>query len=93
MISNSDNYANFDGDHDLPNFDYPSFPTETRDEQYGHFSSQEYNPSSGTNLVTVYKKAPDAPKRFRSSYVHFFMDFLGKKKKELGPDGLVSLGG
>ncbi|KAL3761399.1 hypothetical protein ACHAW5_004067 [Stephanodiscus triporus] len=87
-ITNADYYANLDGDHDLLNFEYPSFPMETRDEQYGHFSSQEYNPSSGTNLVTVYKKAPDAPKRFRSSYVHFFMDFLGKKKKELGPDGL-----
>ena len=39
---------------------------------------------------TVYKKAPGAPKRFKSSYVHFFTHFIEKKKHELGPDGEVS---
>jgi hypothetical protein len=40
---------------------------------------------------TVYKKAPGAPKRFKSSYVHFFTHYIEKKKHELGPDGEVSL--
>ncbi|KAL3823933.1 hypothetical protein ACHAXA_007904 [Cyclostephanos tholiformis] len=87
---NADHYPNFEGEHDhgIPNFDDSSIPTETQDELHGHRSVQD----CGANLVTVYKKAPDAPKRFRSSYVHFFMDFLEKKKQALGPDGLVSLG-
>ena len=42
-------------------------------------------------LNTVYKKAPGAPKRFKSSYVHFFTNFVEKKKRQVGPDGLVSL--
>mmetsp|Transcript_2334 Transcript_2334/g.5031 ORF Transcript_2334/g.5031 Transcript_2334/m.5031 type:complete len:502 (+) Transcript_2334:185-1690(+) len=46
--------------------------------------------SEGINakLKTVYKKAPGAPKRFKSSYVHFFTNFVEKKKQQLGPDGL-----
>lgn len=36
----------------------------------------------------VFKKAPGAPKRFKSSYVHFFNHFIEGKKKEIGPDGL-----
>ena len=93
-VNDADHYTNFNGDHDhdIPNFGDSSIPKETRDELHGHHSAQEYYPSSGTNLVTVYKKAPGAPKRFRSSYVHFFKDFLQKKKQELGPDGLVSFG-
>ncbi len=93
-VHDADHYTNFEGDHDhdIPNFDDSSI-RETRDELDGHHSAQnEYYPSLGTNLVTVYKKAPGAPKRFRSSYVHFFKDFLQKKKQELGSDGLVSLG-
>lgn len=39
---------------------------------------------------TVYKKAPGAPKRFKSSYVHFFTHYIDQKKNELGPDGEVS---
>jgi len=37
---------------------------------------------------TVFKKAPGAPKRFKSSYVHFFTHFVEKKKLQVGPDGL-----
>jgi hypothetical protein len=85
---NADHYTNFEGEHDhgIPNFDDSSIPMEAQDELHCHNSAQDH----GTNLLTVYKKAPDAPKRFRSSYVHFFMDFLEKKKQTPGPDGLVS---
>jgi len=47
--------------------------------------------NNDNNLVTVYKKAPGAPKRFKSSYVLFYSDFLNRKKNEVGPDGQVSL--
>lgn len=47
-------------------------------------------PVHGGPARTVYKKAPGAPKRFKSSYVHFFTNFVQKKKGQLGPDGLVS---
>lgn len=46
--------------------------------------------NDNNNLVTVYKKAPGAPKRFKSSYVLFYSDFLNRKKNEVGPDGQVS---
>ena len=87
---NADHYTNFEGEHDhgIPNFDDSFIPMETQDELHGNNSVQDYR----TNLVTVYKKAPDAPKRFRSSYVHFFMDFLEKKRQTPGLDGLVSWG-
>lgn len=47
--------------------------------------------TSHLKVHTVYKKAPGAPKRFKSSYVHFFTNFVEKKKQQLGPDGLVSV--
>jgi hypothetical protein len=47
--------------------------------------------NNDNNFVTVYKKAPGAPKRFKSSYVLFYSDFLNRKKNEVGPDGRVSL--
>ena len=37
----------------------------------------------------VFKKCPGAPKRFKSSYVHFFTHFVETQKHRLGPDGLV----
>lgn len=87
--------AHFDGDEDddLPNFDDMESREEFQ-EQYSSVGQQEYSSSipslttTNRNLVTVYKKAPGAPKRFKSSYVLFFTDFLEKKKQELGPDGL-----
>lgn len=47
--------------------------------------------NNDNNLVTVYKKAPGAPKRFKSSYVLFYSDFLNRKKHDVGLDGQVSL--
>ena len=38
----------------------------------------------------VYKKAPAAPKRWKSSYIHFYNNFVEKKKKLFVSDGLVS---
>ena len=41
----------------------------------------------------VYKKAPGAPKRWKSSYIHFFTDFVERRKtlqKIPGKDGVVS---
>lgn len=54
----------------------------------GHQQIHNYNDAP---TRTVYKKAPGAPKRFKSSYVHFFTHFIDQKKQELGPDGEVRL--
>lgn len=35
----------------------------------------------------VYKKAPGAPKRWRSSYIHFFTDFVERRKRLQRKDG------
>jgi len=37
-----------------------------------------------------FQKAPQAPKRFKSSYICFFMENQGKTKAELGPCATVS---
>ncbi|KAL7535667.1 hypothetical protein ACHAXR_006659 [Thalassiosira sp. AJA248-18] len=47
-----------------------------------------FRPTTNAGAGTVYKKAPGAPKRFKTNYVHFFTHFVEKKKKQLGPDGL-----
>lgn len=92
-----EHYTNFDADgddHDMPNFGAespPTIPLETQQE--GLHPNDEHHASSDQQLKqgdTVYKKAPGAPKRFKSSYVHFFTDFVERKKKQIGPDGLVS---
>ena len=90
-----EHYTNFEeGDHDIPNFDddppphiHAPMPMETREAVLHTQSSMQ----EGQKVNTVYKKAPGAPKRFKSSYVHFFTDFVEKKKQQLGPDGLVSV--
>ena len=53
--------------------------------------SNNYRNNAPTPTRIVYKKAPGAPKRFKSSYVLFFTDYIEKKKHEIGPDGEVSL--
>ena len=53
--------------------------------------SNNYHNNAPTPTRIVYKKAPGAPKRFKSSYVLFFTDYIEKKKHEIGPDGEVSL--
>lgn len=45
-------------------------------------------PHGKTKVNTVYKKAPGAPKRWKSSYVHFFTNYIEKKKSVVGEDGL-----
>ena len=37
----------------------------------------------------VYKRAPGAPKRWKSSYIHFYTDFC--KKKRQGFDGCLNV--
>lgn len=42
----------------------------------------------------VYKKAPGAPKRWKSSYIHFFTNFVERRKRlhrAAGKDGSVSV--
>ena len=46
----------------------------------------------GLKIDTIYKKAPGAPKRFKSNYVCFFTDFVEKKKQQFLLDGLVTVG-
>ena len=84
---NEEDYPNFEGDHDIPNFDDESSPAPMGSEG----PQNDYSLSSQAKGDTVYKKAPGAPKRFKSSYVHFFTDFVERAKKQLGPDGLVSV--
>jgi len=81
---NEEDYPNFEGDHDIPNFDDESSPAPMGSEG----PQNDYSLSSQAKGDTVYKKAPGAPKRFKSSYVHFFTDFVERAKKQLGPDGL-----
>lgn len=37
----------------------------------------------------VYKRAPGAPKRWKSSYIHFYTDFCKKKRQEF--DGCLGV--
>jgi hypothetical protein len=37
----------------------------------------------------VYKRAPGAPKRWKSSYIHFYTDFCNKKRQ--GFDGCLDI--
>ena len=53
--------------------------------------SNNYHNNAPTPTRIKKKKAPGAPKRFKSSYVLFFTDYIEKKKHEIGPDGEVSL--
>lgn len=53
----------------------------------------EPQPDPRHRTDVVYKKCPGAPKRYRNSYVHFFTHFVEQKKRQLGPDGLVSVFG
>mmetsp|Transcript_11213 Transcript_11213/g.20523 ORF Transcript_11213/g.20523 Transcript_11213/m.20523 type:complete len:520 (+) Transcript_11213:84-1643(+) len=84
-----ENYTNFEGENQPTNFDVnspPPIPMETR--EVLHLAAQGHPPARSMKVDTVYKKAPGAPKRFKSSYVHFFTLFMEKKKQQLGPDGL-----
>lgn len=51
-----------------------------------HHSHHMNNYDDDVPTRTVYKKAPGAPKRFKSSYVHFFTHYIEKKKHEPGPE-------
>jgi len=74
------NYTNFEGDHDIPNFDVNPSPIPVETREAVHIPMK---------VDTVFKKAPGAPKRFKSSYVHFYTHFLEKKRHQLGPDGVL----
>ena len=55
------------------------------------FLQQEQKQAAKKKIVGyAYKKAPGAPKRWKSSYIYFFTDFVERKKRLVGNDGIVS---
>ena len=48
------------------------------------------NGRQGKKTNDKYRKAPEAPKRFKSSYIFFFVENQGKVKQTLGPSATIS---
>ena len=53
-------------------------------------STRNENGRKGKQMHDRYRKAPEAPKRFKSSYIFFFIENQGKVKKALGSNATIS---
>jgi hypothetical protein len=60
------------------------------EQEQDEMSVRKEAPKKQSNTSSQFRKAPRAPKRFKSSYIFFFTDYQAKLKKELGQNASIA---